>query len=304
MEHVDRRAAAIVAERKLVGVALQVAAGNAVVRPVNRPFHLAPKAFDSVRMHSPASILFQAVAHAGVVPAFALEAVVGAVLVCHHLGRLLRRHGKKVVHRLGVGLADHKGGHAAVALHRTNHDGLACRATAPLALPLAANIGFIKFNGASEWGEFLGHQLTNLVHHAPRGLVRHSDLPLQLKGRHAVLAGGHQVDGMEPRLEAGGALVEHRTGGGVDLEGAHASVGPATGNGMETVVLAALGAGQAAVEAGRKDVRQAGGVIGKLTGKVFDRVFGSLEGGEFSSHHLSYALGFSGLSRGDSHHLF
>lgn len=121
----------------------------------------------------------------------------------------------------------------------------------------------------------LGHQLADLLAHAPRGFVGHAQRPLQLLAAHAVAGRDEQVDGVEPALQRRAAVLKDRAGARVDVVAASgARVGRARGEAMEGRVLAALLADVTQAVSDIHDVSQAGIVIRELAEEVFDGELG------------------------------
>src|SRR5207245_1709472 len=147
---------------------------------------------------------------------------------------------------------------------------------------LAADVGLVHLNVAREGRGCLRHQaIADEVEHAPRGLVAHADLSLQLLGRDSAASAGNQVDGVEPQVERRGRLVEDRPGGRMQVMAAMgARPRLALLSGLvpfeHPALLALWAVGVPAVRgvASAPQVVQAGGIVGKLQRELHKRVPG------------------------------
>jgi hypothetical protein len=135
-----------------------------------------------------------------------------------------------------------------------------------------ANISFIHFNDAGKSTAILLHELADLMSHAPSALVSHANMPFNFLSRNAVLCGGHEKDGMEPRFERSGRLVEDGASRGADMMPTSARIGPAFGDWGKGVLTVALGANNAVRVPLREYVGQASGIRGELGVEVLDSV--------------------------------
>src|SRR5262249_31185371 len=57
------------------------------------------------------------------------------------------------------------------------------------------------------------HGLADTVGHEPSGLIAHAKRPMQLVGAYALLAGAHEVEGLEPFMEGDLAALHDRPHG-------------------------------------------------------------------------------------------
>ena len=264
-----------IAEAKLVEVVLKVLRRNGVVGPVQAPLELTPKAVDGLRVDRAPDILPGAVLHALMDEAHALGAVVDAALVRGQDGAR-RGVGRQERHdRSTSGVRDGRRLDAATALHHAEHGRLAFRADATLtARVLAADVGLVGLKHPAQDFAVIGHEQTDLTGHAPRALVGHADLPLNLLGRDSVLRRGEQEDGVEPGQERRRALVEDGVHRRADLMAApRTGVSLAARARVEALRLAAIAHGAALAVAGHKQERETGGVRRELRLEGLDGVF-------------------------------
>ena len=115
------------------------------------------------------------------------------------------------------------------------------RTTAP-ALAMPAEIHLIDFNGFRTF-QFvvITEKRANLLEHAPRGLVGHACLALNLLCRNAATSGTHQVHGVKPEPQRSARLLEDRSGHWGDHRTAVVTgVGRTPGYAMVLAILLAL----------------------------------------------------------------
>jgi len=111
----------------------------------------------------------------------------------------------EAVQGLGIRIVDDAGDDVAFALDRADHDELASNASSGLLLipmPIAvaaADIGFVDFNDAAEFGFGFNERSADFVAHGMGGAVgAKAHHPLNLQCADALLAGQHQVNDLEP----------------------------------------------------------------------------------------------------------
>ena len=146
------------------------------------------------------------------------------------------------------GSRHHLGKHLAIALKHTHNYGLSLGTTPCKAFDLgfpAPDVGFVNLDVISK-GRIavnLGHQLANLVPHAPRRLVRHAQLALQFLRGNAMARRSEQVDRVEPFLKRRARVLERSPDHRIDAMAAPlASVGRFLTEFVKLPVLATFGA--------------------------------------------------------------
>lgn len=238
--------------------------------PINRPLKLRPEAFNGVGVDGAASILLS-----GVVHGIMLEAKAPCVAIRGQFIRVERASRLGILPQMpeDVGITEARHGlaaHSTAALDNADHGSLASGSTAPLAGTLPADVGFIRLKNAHQLtGLVVGHQLANLVRHAPRRLVGHTKLALQFLCGHTVAGSGHEEHGKEPRAQRRAGLVEDRSRRGIKLMAApSAGIGAPFFDWIKTVFLPAIGTSRPRFPAGFEDKIQARPVIGELCGEV------------------------------------
>ena len=188
-----------------------------------------------------------------------------------------------------AGLRQHLGTDAPATLYHAEHWRLAVGPEPSLAVTLTADIGLVGFKDAREKAIVLGHEQANLTRHAPRALIGHAELARQLHGRHAILGGGEQEYGVEPKRQRRRGLVENRPRAGREERPTRALVGPPPPDGVEAVGLPALRALGPFRAPHGEDVSETRRVVGELRLEGFDGVFHL--GGSHSSAIPSVASG-------------
>lgn len=240
-----------------------------MMRPVNRTFQLRPKTVNGVCMAATTDELFSPVVHLLMLVTQRASEVVGRMLVSVQSGSRLNR-GANVPNQIGSvhGWNDF-GNNSTPAIGHANHSSLASRATAPLTRSATANVGFIRFAFAKEFGGFIIHQLANFMSHAPRRLIGHAKLPFQFLSRNPVPACGHQEDGKEPRNEARSRFVEDCASRGVKLIPAPGTaIRTAFLNRIKAILFPALRASAAIRPPSLEQEIKTGAVIGELIPKI------------------------------------
>lgn len=240
-----------------------------MMRPVNAAFKLAPKAFYGVCVASPANIFLCAVIDDLVAVTELGNVIVGRIFVSVNLRSRLDR-GADLLN--GVGSPDNIHNlrlNAAAPLHNTNYRRLAFRSASSLAGAFTANVGFVGLALASELNRLVGHELANLMAHAPSSLIGDPNLSLDFLCRHPILGIGHEHDGEEPRCQRRNGLVENRACRWVHLITApSAFVGAAFIDRVKTIFLAAFSASPAVRPAGFKQKIKASAVVRELRLKI------------------------------------
>jgi hypothetical protein len=111
---------------------------------------------------------------------------------------------------------------------------------------------------------------SNQFPESPSRLVGHSKLPLQLFSGHSVLAGRHEEDGEEPRLQARGGFVENGSRSRVNLMTTPlAGIAATIFDRMKAIGLAAFRASAASRILNLKHEVEARPVVGELCVELF-----------------------------------
>jgi hypothetical protein len=193
---------------KLCKIERQILLTNVVIAPHNTAFQQAPETLDIVRMYFATHIFALTVAYRFVRDAARLEQPIAGVFVsCYQINLVVNGFVDKAIQRRGIGILNHLADYVSLPADRTDNG---CFSAHPylvlLFVPMAVLIfsakrGFIYLNDAHQLREILIlHCGTNPSAYIPRGLVGTSTHhPVNLKGRHTLLALAHQVDNLEPR---------------------------------------------------------------------------------------------------------
>lgn len=202
---------------ELRDVAPHVLGRHLVVDAVVAPLEKRPERLDPVGVDLVAGVFSDAVLHGLMVG----QTLVGAVLIgvdggsglSGILDEALKGVLVRALHDLG---ADHPGAPVLGPNHRHLADRPAAFKFLPLGprhvSPLAAQVGFIDLDGASEGTDLQFVSLAKAVQHEPCGLLADPELTVQLHRGHALDVGGERVDGDRPGpvLELG--AFHHRPG--------------------------------------------------------------------------------------------
>ena len=63
----------------------------------------------------------------------------------------------------------------------------------------------------------IAHELAYLLAHTPSAFVRHAQLALEFLSRNSMPCGHKQIDGIEPNLETGPAVLKDRPGARINM---------------------------------------------------------------------------------------
>lgn len=242
---------------------------------LNAVFQASPKAFKPVHMRTALHVLAVAVANDLVSVAFRLKKFVGRKLIGMNRGALLD---VLLNNRIQAGLGtvgNDLGDDLATTFEHSENNCLPLRPTASTCVAglATANVGFVDLNLAKE-GKlpiYLGNVLTNLMAHAPRTLVRHAKLAFQFLGRNAMAGSSEKIDGIEPKLQGGAAILKGSANRGVKMMSAPlAGIGAFRLNFVPVRLALALRAGMALAEANGKNVLQTVLICGELLEKITD----------------------------------
>jgi len=261
----------IVTESELVNVLLKVLRTNTVMRAIDRPLKLAPKAFDGVGVDIATDVFF-----APVVDLAVLVTEFRGVAIDVELIRTEHRSAIYVAGNVGEDIGSRHpiynfGNHLTVTLDNADNRSFASGPAPALAGTFPADVSLIRFHNAHElrWLAVY-HEFADLMGHAPRRLVRDTKLALKLFSGHAILAARHEENGKEPTLEAGSRFVEDRASGRVNLMPAPLTRIAATFfDGMKAIGLAAFRAGATSRILNLKHEVEARPVVGELCVELF-----------------------------------
>src|SRR5690242_19449290 len=136
----------VVAERKLVNVVLEILPADAVVRPVNGTLYLAPKAFNRVRVYAARDVFTSTVVDALVRESELASHVVNIQFIGDD-----RCGGFHILADMADGgvcrdIYGDFGANLSPTFNNADHWRLASSTTAPLALTLAPDVGFVRFH--------------------------------------------------------------------------------------------------------------------------------------------------------------
>lgn len=212
--------AAVVSERVLIEIALQVFLAHRVVDTAKTSFHQTPESLDSLSVNlSPRSgdvnLLTVPDAVVPITPSF--DPVISRVIISKHATAGKHKFMDKSMQSglLGV-CGDTRYDAATLALHHSYHGslGLLNRVSS---LGASAHIHFVNFHRRSLQSDVLRHQGSNLTEDAPRGFVGNTSLTLNLFRGDAAPGGTHQEHGLKPDAERGAGLFKNSSGQGVQM---------------------------------------------------------------------------------------
>jgi hypothetical protein len=212
--------APIVPEAVLVQVGLQIVTANVVVNAPNPGLDQKPEPFDGVRVNVPVNVDLLTVIDPLVRIAACSESVVRRIVIRedHSAGQYVFLD--QPAQRIGFNISGDEGPDLSLALDHADH-GSFLGSTSPRSYAPAAIVRFVHFDLATESANrstlFIGQHGANLLEHAPRRLIRHARLALNLFRGDAATGLRHQVDGIEPSSERSGRLVEDRASGWVNV---------------------------------------------------------------------------------------
>lgn len=206
-----------VAEVEFRKVPLQVLFGNVLVDTINTTLEDAEVSLDGVGVDIAANVFLGAVVDAAVtafeVPA---DSGVDARFVSHKARVTVCMHAKDRAQSVGSDVRDVETADLSAPLYQRHDDLLLGDRTISPVLALAAQVGFVGFQNLAsatqragcETPDFL-HALADAVRKEPCGFHRAAQGPLELVGADALLAGRHQMDGLEPDMQGDVAGLEY-----------------------------------------------------------------------------------------------
>lgn len=146
-----------------------------------------------------------------------------------------------------------------------------------LTFSLAAYVRFINLDmaGQKRLHFTLVHLFADFVAHAPSGLVRHAELPLEFLAAHAVARRDEKVDRIKPDLERRPGVLKDRASGRVKMI-ATGGTGPraAVAHAMKGAFNTASPADVTLAEAHVEDMHEAGLIVGEALKEVADTKVG------------------------------
>jgi hypothetical protein len=206
--------AIVVAEVKLVHVALQMLLAHALVNASKTALQDREVALNRVRRHVAANVLFAATGRGLMGCKLAVKLGVPAELVRMDRGVALHVGANDGLEVLSRNARDVEGAHCAVALDQREDLLLVFHALLALRVALVAPVGLISFNHLSSTTELAGrcrfHASAQTVGHEPRGLVGHAKHALKLLAAHAFLGRADQVVRVDPLMEGDFGVFKYR----------------------------------------------------------------------------------------------
>lgn len=273
-----QRNTSIVAEIKLLQVAVEVTLATVLVNALHAALKDREVAFDRVRGGGATDVFLGLVAHNLMAHELGTHRLVDVRLVGVQRGRTVGIAVEDRLQRLPVRLVDMERANLAAALDKSEHDALVMEADAGVGLAfLLADVGLVRFKmlaGAAQRiaGATL-HGMADAVRQEPRRLKGDAQHAMKLVAAHALLAGVEQVNGLQPQVQRDMAGLEN--GPDLDREGLAALVAlPDAQTGglalecadLGAVGIAAMGAGRAVRPDAGFDVGQSGGFVVEVRG--------------------------------------
>lgn len=275
--------APIVAKAVLIEIGLQVAFANRMINATHAILDQAPEAFHGVRMDVANHVDLGSVVDSLMVVSHirhVLDTVVAIEFIGKH-GALRKNVFPNHAKQSGTfHIVRNQSLDATFALYNS-HDGsfnsISGHRSARTAFPFASHVRFIHLHvlaASTKWRSFLVRQHgSNLLEHAPCGLVGNASLPLNLLRGDTASGLGHEVDRIKPSRERSGRLVKDRVGSRVNVMAA--MIARVRRSAHNTMVLghrfARFAIDTVWVEAITKPFK-AGRVIRELALEIFQRV--------------------------------
>ena len=213
--------AVIVTERELRNIQRQILFAELVIAAHDSAFQQRPEAFDVIRVNIPAHVFMRLVVYV-LMRESLREFLIARAFVCGNQIDFIR-YG--LAHELrqsfSRSIVDNLASDVALAGDRTDDGGFVQWATsalflAPMAiLVLAADVGFVHFDLAHQFGEIvIFHRGANPRAHIPHGFVAgalRENRALNLKCAHALLTVGHQEHHLKPHAQLVVRVLENRS---------------------------------------------------------------------------------------------
>ena len=202
-------------------VAVQMLRTDLVERADDGALQQAPDAFDAVRVHIADDpfldgVTDDAVPRVGIPDAEVRQQLIGV----DRLGLVLDVPVNESVERRLADVGDALKPYLAAALDRSRNPGLSDPVPGSHAAPAAADQGFVYFNDSEQCrpGQaVVAHRRADTVAQVPRGLVGHTERPLELVGAHALSRFQQQVDRYEPLPKLKVGIVHDGSGRDAEL---------------------------------------------------------------------------------------
>src|SRR5260221_2515178 len=105
-----------------------------------------------------------------------------------------------------------------VAIDDTKDGCLACGAASANTMRLAADVGFVYFNLASEWVKVFGKNIAYSLAHSPSSLISNAGFALDLFCTNTTMSLRHEIDHVEPNGERSRRFMEYSIGSRRDIE--------------------------------------------------------------------------------------
>jgi hypothetical protein len=192
---------------------MQMLFGNMNVSGADAAFQVFPKVFQAVHMRTVQDIFLLIVVNYLMVIALLSQAVVADKFIRVRRGTLLDILLNDWMKGLNFAIRHNLRHYLSVTLKHSEHNGFIFRtATAPHAVRLSSDIGFINLNIAKQRKLAINifHMLANQVRHSPSRLIGYAKLTLQFFRRNAMAGSGEQINGIEPQLQRCAAILERR----------------------------------------------------------------------------------------------
>ena len=200
---------------------------NVVINALDTVLDQTPESFDGLGVNFASNVDFLAVPNAPmiVVVLSTSEAVIGRIVIGEDEIRGQNVFFNQPVQSVFLHVGGHECADAALALNDSDHRCfrfLVSRGSAALHSLLPAKVHFVNFDRLFAPAQlrrifrFVQHG-TNLLKHAPRGLVGYARLALNLFRGNAASGLRHEVDRVEPSRERSRRLVEDRASGRVNV---------------------------------------------------------------------------------------
>lgn len=212
--------AVVVTELELRDVQGQIFAADLVIGAHHTALNQRPEPFNRVRVDGTNNIFARAVPDDLMREAAVQVPIAGVFIGCEQTD--LVRHGfmNEAVQSASVCVVDDAGNDVALAFDGADDGKLASGSGADkIALVLVfvrglpTDIGFVNLDNAHELAEIgIKKARANAVAHIVRGRIRtEAHHALDLKGTDTLLAGQHEIDDLEPRLETNVRVLEDRS---------------------------------------------------------------------------------------------
>src|SRR6202050_1770501 len=207
----------VIAELKLRDIERHILGADLVERADNAALEDAPKAFNRVRVDRADNILVPVVVNSGMAIVVTQTRVAGPRVSRQQTDFVGNGLINEIENADPIDAPQNTRNHIALALHCANDRRFATEATFALIqmaiAVFAADESFINLDNAAELFLRLHHRCPDFVAHGMCSLIRaKAHLPLNLQRRNAFLAGGHQMNHLEPLAQRLIRVFEDRPG--------------------------------------------------------------------------------------------